>query len=433
MSFSQDDDDDQPPVKRFRTAQSSIEPQLVDTQNAKPSDESVDAQGLLGNRTSKVRKSTECPYLGTINRQLLDFDFEKVCSISLHKSNVYCCLVCGKYYLGRGPQSNANLHSMLHGHYVFINLETAKFYCLPENYEIIDNSLADIKYNLRPTYTKAEVSDICRSVIHAKALDGSDFIPGLIGLNDINGATDYANVIIQLICLITPVRNFFLLLSLANKQRPDPVVESTADLVKKIFNAKNFKGIVCPHEFLQAITQSSDKKFTLMKQANAMDFLMWLLNHIHSKLRKKKDQNQTVPVRQQSKQSQRSCHIISQESIINDALSGEYQEWHSATMTTERHPFYALTLDVPQAPVFKATEMETIIPEVQLFNLLHKFSGQLIPGLKAGQHRRLKLWKLPPYLIIHLKRFSKNAFFLEKNPTIVKFPVRDLDLAPCEC
>ena len=44
--------------------------------------------------------SRQCPYLDTINRNLLDFDFEKLCSISLSHINVYACLVCGKYFQG---------------------------------------------------------------------------------------------------------------------------------------------------------------------------------------------------------------------------------------------------------------------------------------------------------------------------------------------
>lgn len=39
-----------------------------------------------------------CPYLDTINRHVLDFDFEKLCSVSLTRINVYACLVCGKYF-----------------------------------------------------------------------------------------------------------------------------------------------------------------------------------------------------------------------------------------------------------------------------------------------------------------------------------------------
>lgn len=45
-------------------------------------------------------RSRHCPYLDTINRGVLDFDFEKLCSISLSKINVYACLVCGKYFQG---------------------------------------------------------------------------------------------------------------------------------------------------------------------------------------------------------------------------------------------------------------------------------------------------------------------------------------------
>ena len=45
--------------------------------------------------------SRNCPYLDTIDRSVLDFDFEKLCSISLLNNNVYACLVCGKYFQGR--------------------------------------------------------------------------------------------------------------------------------------------------------------------------------------------------------------------------------------------------------------------------------------------------------------------------------------------
>lgn len=41
-----------------------------------------------------------CPYLDTVNRALLDFDFEKVCSVSSTNVNVYACLTCGKYFQG---------------------------------------------------------------------------------------------------------------------------------------------------------------------------------------------------------------------------------------------------------------------------------------------------------------------------------------------
>lgn len=43
-------------------------------------------------------------------RSVLDFDFEKLCSISLSHINVYACLVCGKYFQGETPTRAAGRH-----------------------------------------------------------------------------------------------------------------------------------------------------------------------------------------------------------------------------------------------------------------------------------------------------------------------------------
>ena len=69
----------------------------------------------------------------TIKRHLLDFDFEKVCSISCSNINVYCCLVCGRYFQGKGKNTYAYEHSLDHNHSLFMNLDTGKVYVLPEN------------------------------------------------------------------------------------------------------------------------------------------------------------------------------------------------------------------------------------------------------------------------------------------------------------
>lgn len=63
-------------------------------------------------------------YLDTIHRNALDFDFEKLCSVSLSNINVYACLVCGKYFQGRGPKSHAYFHALDEDHHVYINMET---------------------------------------------------------------------------------------------------------------------------------------------------------------------------------------------------------------------------------------------------------------------------------------------------------------------
>jgi len=67
-------------------------------------------------------------------------------SSHMHTPTVYrkviMCVCCVN--AGRGFKSHAYTHSVQEGHHVFLNLETMKFYCLPDNYHIIDQSLEDI-------------------------------------------------------------------------------------------------------------------------------------------------------------------------------------------------------------------------------------------------------------------------------------------------
>lgn len=117
-------------------------------------------------------------YLDTIQRAALDFDFEKLCSVSLSNINVYACLVCGKYYQGRGPKSHAYFHALEVEHHVFINMETKKVYVLPEGYEVKNKSLDDIKYVVDPHFSKEEVAKLDKTIIDAFDLSGKRYRPG---------------------------------------------------------------------------------------------------------------------------------------------------------------------------------------------------------------------------------------------------------------
>jgi hypothetical protein len=48
--------------------------------------------------------------------------------------------------------------------------------------------------------------------------------------------------------------------------------------------------------------------------------------------------------------------------------------------------------------------------------------------LKDGSRRFYSISRLPRFLILHVKRFVETKFLLEKNPTIVNFPVKNLEL-----
>lgn len=117
-------------------------------------------------------------YLDTINRSVLDFDFEKLCSVTLSNINVYACLVCGRYYQGRGPKSHAYFHALEVGHHVYVNMQTKKVYVLPEGYEVKSKSLEDIKFVVDPRLSKDEVGKLDREVRDAWDLAGKKYRPG---------------------------------------------------------------------------------------------------------------------------------------------------------------------------------------------------------------------------------------------------------------
>ena len=117
-------------------------------------------------------------YLDTINRSVLDFDFEKLCSVTLSNINVYACLVCGKYFQGRGPKSHAYFHALEIGHHVYVNMQTKKVYVLPEGYEVKSKSLDDIKFVVDPRLSKDEVAKLDREAKDAWDLGGKKYRPG---------------------------------------------------------------------------------------------------------------------------------------------------------------------------------------------------------------------------------------------------------------
>ncbi|KAJ5542501.1 hypothetical protein N7535_004923 [Penicillium sp. DV-2018c] len=368
-------------------------------------------------------------YLDTINREILDFDFEKLCSISLSNINVYACLVCGKYFQGRGPKSHAYYHALEVGHHVYINISTKKVYVLPEGYEVKNKSLDDIKYVVDPHYTKSEVIKLDKEVHDAWDLSGSKYRPGFVGMNNIK-ANDYLNVVVQLLAHVFPIRNFFLLHEFPTPGTPEIVLRFST-LVRKLWNPKAFRSHVSPHELLQEIALRSSKRFTLTKQADPVEFLSWFLNTLHLALGGSKKPSPT-PTSVVHAAFQGRVRIESQAiTAHSDTQNARLVFTESGTINSQVTPFLILTLDLPPTPLFQSANRESIIPQVPLTTLLNKYNGYTASEKLAHRVRHRLLHPLPPYLFFHIKRFSKNRFVSERNPTIVTFPSpHSLDMSP---
>ncbi|OOF97853.1 hypothetical protein ASPCADRAFT_205122 [Aspergillus carbonarius ITEM 5010] len=368
-------------------------------------------------------------YLDTINREILDFDFEKQCSVSLSNINVYACLVCGKYFQGRGPKSHAYYHALEVGHHVFVNMGTKKVYVLPEGYEVKNQSLDDIKYVVDPYYNKEEVAKLDKEVHDAFDLAGSRYRPGFVGMNNIK-ANDYLNVVVQLLAHVFPIRNYFLLHDFPQPGTPQLALRFST-LVRKLWNPKAFRSHVSPHELLQEIALRSSKRFTLTQQSDPVDFLSWFLNNLHLSLGGSKKPTK-APTSVIHAAFQGHLRIESQAiTAHSDTQNARLVFTESGTINSQTTPFLILTLDLPPTPLFQSANRESIIPQVPLTTLLNKYNGITASEKLAHRVRHRLLHPLPPYLLFHIKRFSKNRFVSERNPTIVTFPSpRSLDMSP---
>ncbi|KAF1766936.1 hypothetical protein GCK72_006894 [Caenorhabditis remanei] len=383
------------------------------------------------------KKSRTCPYLDTIDRSVLDFDFEKQCSVSLSHQNVYACMVCGKYFQGRGTNTHAYTHALETDHHVFLNLQTLKFYCLPDNYEVVDPSLEDIKYVLKPTYTKEMIASIDKQARMVRAYDDSTYFPGVVGLNNIK-ANDYCNVILHALSAVRPLRNWFLKESnyLAIKRPPGDKLtllpQRFGELIRKLWNPRALRTHVSPHEMLQAVVVCSNKKYQFIKQNDAYDFMLFLLTTLHTALNGTEKRESIISKTFRGKMREYSRKVIPAEDTDEEKYMKmrmpDYQE------RVSEKPFLFLTLDLPAAPLYRDVQLQNIIPQVPLSTLLEKFNGKTEKEYRTYNDnimKRYELLKLPEFLIISYKRFQKNQWFVEKNPTIVNFPIVNVDLYEC--
>lgn len=421
---------------------------------------------------SAPKRGKSALYLDTINRAVLDFDFEKLCSISLSNINVYACLVCGRYFQGRGRNSYAYLHSIDESHHVFMNLTTAQTYILPDNYAVPEENqaaLQDIKYLLNPTFTRPTIEGLDGT--KAYDLNGERYWPGFVGLNNV-GKNDYVNAVVQALVHVRVVRDYFLEAREleGGAEGKSELVKRFGALVRKMWNPRAFKPQVSPHEFLQQVAQVSGNRFRITHQSDPVEFLGWLLNRLHADLvpnsaakngkRKRSGGGGesiisrcfqgVVQVESQALARAEEADVASPAGVVSEAeaimKNGRYtadergqvdEEGRirfDTTTTIEKRdtPFFLLAMDLPTPPpVVGEADDETnsrLIPQVTIGQVLSKYDGGSLHE-SSGKLSRYRLRRLPPYLIIHFRRFTKNSLGQEeRNPTLVNFPIKGLDV-----
>jgi U4/U6.U5 tri-snRNP-associated protein 2 len=172
------------------------------------------------------------------------------------------------------------------------------------------------------------VSKLDSSVSWARALDGGEYMPGLVGLNNMK-QNEYANVVVQALIRVQPIRDFFL--------RPENytgcqslLVQRFGELVRKVWNPRAFKGQVSPHEFMQAVMAASNKRFIIDRQSDPVEFLSWLVNSLHLDLTGGKRKKRSVIT---------DC-LQGELQVVTQAGTGKAKDLH--TDVTDHVPFLML-------------------------------------------------------------------------------------------
>lgn len=287
----------------------------------------------------------ECPYLDTVNRNNLDFDFEKVCSVTLQTAHIYGCLVCGKYFQGRGVGTQAHMHSFEADHHVFISLDTQKVYCLPDGYEVIDPSLGDIKDFLHPTYTPEMISRLdamtyegpagFRSLTRQGAIrclvGGGEYVPGFVGLNGLS-KTGAFSALMQLLAHVPRLRDYFLRPPRELYMCEDAKVlfaKRFGELVRKMWSPHNYRAHVTPHEAIHALIDASGGKFQIGTRHDPLDMLKWMLNELSNELAAAVPPNATdapqKPPKKKAKGKHGASGIKKNNTIIEDTFMGQVE------------------------------------------------------------------------------------------------------------
>lgn len=302
-------------------------------------------------RTNTAASSTqnpvnkvECPYLDTVNRNNLDFDFEKVCSVTLQTAHIYGCLVCGKYFQGRGVGTQAHMHSFEADHHVFISLDNQKIYCLPDGYEVIDPSLSDIKDFLQPKYTPEMISRLdamtyegpagFRSLTRQGAIrclvGGGEYVPGFIGLNGLSKTGSFC-ALLQLLAHVPRLRDYFLCPPKELYRCEDAKVlfaKKFGELVRKMWSPHNYRAHVTPHEAVHALIDASKGKFQIGVRNDPLDLLKWMLNELSNELAIAVPSSDTAPQKPPKKKA-KSKHGVSNikrnNTIIEDSFMGQVE------------------------------------------------------------------------------------------------------------
>ncbi len=274
--------------------------------------------------------------------------------------------------------------------------------------------------------------------------------PGVRGLDNL-GNTCFMNAALQCLSNTAPLSDYLigskLWQSELNKANPlgsgGKVAVTYASLLEALWSEKSSGKSIAPRKFKSTLSEFAPS-FKGYRQHDCQELLCALLDGLHEDLNRVTKKPSTQVPDADGRQDEIvaaehwAIHLMRNKSIIVDILQGQLK----STVTCKAcgftsvtfDPFMYLSLPFPENAgqgEAKDVSVESLLEEFLREETLDGDEKWFCPKCKEFHSavKKLDLYKLPPILIIHLKRFKSIRYRTTKISTHVTFPMEDFDLA----